>query len=229
MDAVAHWFEGEVDPAWEEEFQFETCLDLELYSLKDEAKKLSQTAAQRDWNKVCEICTENWLLDVQITKLGGTVLHIAAYYKQENIFELLLLQLVPGSLLATYCLKKKDSKGNTPLHYAASVGSERMCYHIINMTAPITVLNVRNHEGETPLFLAALHGHIDAFLYLNRVCGPGKDYCIRRNGDTILHCAISEEHYGELSYFFFFFDKQARAFIRTQHQALFKMEYSLQT
>ncbi|XP_050266524.1 uncharacterized protein LOC126710182 [Quercus robur] len=198
MDAVAHWFEGEVDPALEEEFQFETCLDLELHPLKDEAKKLSQIAAQRDWNEVREICEENWLLDVQITKLGGTVLHIAAYYKQENIFELLRHQLVPGSLLATYCLTKKDSKGNTPLHYAASVGSERMCYHIINMTAPITVLNVRNHEGETPLFLAALHGHKDAFLYLNRVCGPGKDYCIRRNGDTILHCAISEEHY-ELS------------------------------
>ncbi|XP_075642812.1 uncharacterized protein LOC142614150 [Castanea sativa] len=198
MDAVAHWFEGEVDPALEEEFQFETCLGLELHPLKDEAKKLYQIAAQGDWNKVCKICEENWLLDVQITKLGGTVLHIAAYYKQENNFELLLLQLVPGSLLATYCLKKKDYKGNTPLHYAASVGSERMCYHIINMTAPITVLNVRNHEGETPLFLAALHGHKDAFLYLNRVCGPEKDYCIRRNGDTILHCAISEEHY-ELS------------------------------
>ncbi|KAL4604557.1 hypothetical protein ACB092_10G201200 [Castanea dentata] len=189
MDAVAHSFKGEADPAMEEE----------LHPLKDEAaERLSQSAAQGDWNKVSKICEENWLLDVQITKLGGTVLHIAAYYKQENIFELLLHQLDPGSPLATYCLTKKDSKGNTPLHYAASVGSERMCYHIINMTAPMTVLNVRNHEGETPLFLAALHGHKDAFLYLNRVCGLGKDYCIRRNGDTILHCAISEEHY-ELS------------------------------
>ena len=209
MDAVAHWLEGEVDPALEE------------------AEKLSQIVARGDWNEVREICEKNMLLDVQITKLGGTVLHIAAYYKQENIFEL-LHQLVPGSLLATSCLTKKDRKGNTPLHYAASVGSERMCYHIINMTAPITVLNVRNHEGETPLFLAALHGHKDAFLYLNRVCGPGKDYCIRRNGDTILHCAISEEHYGQ-HFFFLLFDKQARAFIRTQHQALFKMEYFLQT
>ena len=83
------------------------------------------------------------------------------------------------------------------------MGSKKICRSIIEFDTAesATLLCVRNDEGETPLFLAALHGHIDVFLYLHFKCHPGREhfnYCIRKNGDTILHCAISEEHYGEL-------------------------------
>ncbi|KAM4075462.1 hypothetical protein ACB094_10G171500 [Castanea mollissima] len=163
--------------------------------------RLPQSAAIGHWDIVLSICRENWLLNVPITKMGGTVLHIAAYHKQEMIFEQLLQQLrPPGSLLAKVSLKRKNDVGNTPLHYAAEVGSKKICRSMIEFdrAESATLLSVRNNEGETPLFLAALHGHIDVFLYLHFECHPGREhsnYCTRNNGDTILHCAISEEHY----------------------------------
>ena len=74
-----------------------------------------------------------------------------------------------------------------------------MCRSIIDKADSTTLLSVRNNEGETPLFSAVLHGHKDAFLYLDSICCPGEisNYCTRKNDDTILLCAISEEHYGE--------------------------------
>nr|POF27285.1 e3 ubiquitin-protein ligase mib2 [Quercus suber] len=165
-------------------------------TLKKEAERLSQSAAKGDWNEVQKICQANWLFNIPITKLGDTVLHLAVYNKQENIFELLIQQFSSGSLHEISYLKKKNAKGDTPLHHAALVGSEKMC-RIITEFHPTTLLSVPNDEGETPLFSAALHGHKDAFLYLHSICGPEErsNYCKRSNGDSILHCAISEEHY----------------------------------
>ena len=70
------------------------------YSNLDFAR-LPQSAAIGHWDRVLSICRENWLLNVPITQMGGTVLHLAAYHKQETIFEQLLQQLrPPGSPLA---------------------------------------------------------------------------------------------------------------------------------
>ena len=120
------------------------------------------------------------------------------------IFEQLLRQLrPPGSLLAKVSLIRKNNVGSTPLHYAAEVGSKKICLSIIEFDRgeSAKLLSVHNDEGETPLFLAALHGHIEVFLYLHFKCHPGREhsnYWTRKNGDTVLHCAISEEHYGKL-------------------------------
>ena len=167
-------------------------------TLKKEAERLSRSAAKGDWNEVQKICQANWLFNIPITKLGDTVLHLAVYNKQENIFELLIQQFSSGSLHVISYLKLKNAKGDTPLHHAASVGSEKMC-RIITEFHSTTLLSVPNDEGETPLFSAALHGRKDAFLFLHSICGPEErsNYCKRSNGDSILHCAISEEHYGE--------------------------------
>ena len=167
-------------------------------TLKKEAERLSQSAAKGDWNEVQKICQANWLFDIPITKLEDTVLHLAVYNKQENIFKLLVQQFSSGSLHVISYLKKKNAKGDTPLHHAASVGSEKMC-RIITEFHSTTLLSVPNDEGETPLFSAALHGRKDSFLYLHSICGTEErsNYCKRSNGDSILHCAISEEHYGE--------------------------------
>uniref|UniRef100_A0A7N2LPM9 PGG domain-containing protein n=1 Tax=Quercus lobata TaxID=97700 RepID=A0A7N2LPM9_QUELO len=149
--------------------------------------RLPQSAAIGRWDIVHTICRENWLLNVPITKMGGTVLHLAAYHKQEMIFEQLLQQLrPPGSLLAKVSLKRKNNVGNTPLHYAAEVGSKKICRSIIEFdrAESATLLSFHNDEGETPLFLAALHGYIDVFLYLHFKCHPGREhsnYCTRKN------------------------------------------------
>lgn len=174
--------------------------------VEEVAVRLCQSVAKGEWREVRKICHENWLMHnleslyAQITGLGGTVLHVAAYNNLEDIFKLLLQQLgPPGSLFTDFCLRKQNIKGNTPLHHAALVGSENMCRSIIDIAESTTLLSVCNAEGETPLFIAAFHGHKDAFLYLHSICSHEEayNYCTRTNGDTILHCTISDECYGE--------------------------------
>ena len=63
-------------------------------------------------------------------------------------------------------------------------------------------MGVRNGDGETPFFLAALHGRKEAFLCLLRACGSGskdifEDYSRRNDGDTILHVAVAGDYFGE--------------------------------
>ena len=67
---------------------FESHPNLESHPVEDVAQRLSQSAAKGEWNEVGKICQKDWLVDVPITKLGGTVLHLAAYHSLEDIFEL---------------------------------------------------------------------------------------------------------------------------------------------
>nr|XP_048323138.1 uncharacterized protein LOC112492988 [Ziziphus jujuba var. spinosa] len=59
-----------------------------------------------------------------------------------------------------------------------------------------SLIGARNKKGETPLFLAALHGKARIFMYLDSVCGAsyGHSYARRKDGDTFLHAAIAGEH-----------------------------------
>ncbi|GMY16832.1 nuclear factor nf-kappa-b p105 subunit [Fagus crenata] len=162
-------------------------------------KRLSQSVIIGDWKEVLKICKEDWgVLNIPITQSKDTVLHLAAYNKQEDIFE----QLPEDDDGVISALLKENTEGNTPLHIAALVGSVRMCRNIIDRTDSETRLGSRsrNKEGETPLFKAALHDKKEAFLYFHSLCGPGvgyKHYCTRNDGETILHCAISKEYFGE--------------------------------
>ncbi|KAK4560162.1 hypothetical protein RGQ29_009084 [Quercus rubra] len=122
-----------------------------------------------------------------------TLFHLAAYDKLENKFVQLLQLLPQESTHIASALRRKNKKGNNPLHIAASVGNVKVCSLIIGISK--SMINTYNNEGESPLFVAALHGRKEAFLYLHSECGPHEDYCIRKNGDTILHCAIAEEHF----------------------------------
>ncbi|XP_058068431.1 uncharacterized protein LOC131217511 [Magnolia sinica] len=70
----------------------------------------------------------------------------------------------------------------------------------------LNLIKARNKDGETPLFLAVLHGKASAFLDLHRELrktgGSDADdiiHCRRNDGDTILHVAIGEEYY-DLAY-----------------------------
>ena len=62
--------------------------------------------------------------------------------------------------------------------------------------------NERNQMGESPLFLAALHGKTDIFVCLFHICSNYLDesYYRRNAGETILHCAIKRECWGEHFY-----------------------------
>ncbi|XP_028755538.1 uncharacterized protein LOC114714913 [Neltuma alba] len=108
-------------------------------------------------------------------------------------------------------LGAKNNKGNTPLHLAASY--ECRAYYdsrkSIDMSTkigeayPSSVVEP-NNAGETPLFLAALHGNREVFLWLHyhipQDPSSSRDAHYKRDdnndtiNDTILHCAIAGGH-----------------------------------
>jgi hypothetical protein len=172
---------------------------IQRHFLKKTHKRLFQCAVKGEWNEVLKICRENFVLNIPITESENTVLHLAAYNNAEDILEQLLL--VREHHLTTISLDMKNAEGNTPLHIAASAGNVRMCRCIIEISKSTILLGVRNYEGETPLFKAVLHGHKDVFLDLHSMLSHKEEhkynYCERNDGETILHCAITEEYYGE--------------------------------
>ena len=142
----------------------------------------------------------NWVHNAVLIKiLGGTVLHLAVSDGEENIVEK-LVKIICKEDEQKKALKIKNMQGNTPLHVAASTGSLRMCICIAEANPSLG--NERNKEGESPLFLAALLGRTDIFLCLHNICKSELDnsYCRKNGGETILHCAIKRQCWGEHFY-----------------------------
>ncbi|KAL6291929.1 hypothetical protein ACE6H2_000071 [Prunus campanulata] len=115
--------------------------------------------------------------------MGDTALHIAAFDGETEI----VLQLLRH--IGNNILKIQNNKGNTPLHLAAVVGDVKTC-HAMATKEPKLVSSL-NNENETPLFLEALNGHENVFLCLHSHCEEGCYSFRARNGDTILHAAMS--------------------------------------
>lgn len=158
-------------------------------------KKLFRSAMQGKWDEVVNIYKENEEVHMaKITKSGDTALHVAVSDDQARIVEQLLL-IIGGKAKVKEVLKIQNERGNTILHLAASMGSMEMCKCIADALPDL--IGARNHDSETPLFLAALHGKKEAFIRLDEICGldKGNTYCRRNDGDTILHCAIAGEYF----------------------------------
>ncbi|KAL8548209.1 hypothetical protein ACS0TY_007507 [Phlomoides rotata] len=93
-----------------------------------------------------------------------------------------------------------NEQGDTALHLAAKFGNTYFCKCIAE--TDIKLVKIPNESGETPLFSAVSRGKTQDFLYLYRLCSKDippqdqHDMYTRKNGDTILHSAIFEEHFG---------------------------------
>ncbi|KAI8029153.1 Ankyrin repeat-containing protein NPR4 [Camellia lanceoleosa] len=183
----------------------------------------------------CDHQEKEDLLRMKITRSGGTALHkvLRMTLKDEKKGNAAATFLNIKDSAATFQSKKEkaasfekkkeivmklveglkfvnlkdlaDDRMNTPLHLAATMeGQQEICVEMaINRPDGI---GLRNEEGETPLFLAALYGYSkDSFINLCEICcnndpdsGLTKiyEYGRRRNdGSTVLHCAINEEYF----------------------------------
>ncbi|KAE8009777.1 hypothetical protein FH972_006193 [Carpinus fangiana] len=145
-------------------------------------------AREDKWDEVFNIYKWTPLAHkAKITNSGDTALHIAVSDDNEKRFEELITEIISKGSEGKKALKVKKEQGNTALHAAALMGSVRMCQRIAKVD-PLLV-GVRNEDGETPFFLAAVHGKKEAFLCLLEVCGSKdtcEDYSRRNDGDTIL-------------------------------------------
>ncbi|XP_065864837.1 uncharacterized protein [Euphorbia lathyris] len=145
-----------------------------------------------NWDKVAQIYEKNSnLQQAKLTQTQDTALHLAVSDAQTQVVLKLVKIIGPN---ASKILNIKNEKGNTPLHLAAAIGDVQMCHCLAKQDPDL--IKARNSENETPLFMAALHGKKQAFLRLHFLHRE-VDYvlCRKRNGDTILHCAIQAEHF----------------------------------
>ena len=154
-------------------------------------------AMKGQFREVLKAYNENHgALEAKITKAQDTVLHLAVYFGQTRFVRKVLDGI--NEEVCLNVLHMRNSKGNTTLHLAAEVGNVGMCYNMAKRDSKL--IWGRNNEGETPLFLAALHGKKEAFLCLHSLKqnhDDEEDSLVRNsNGDTILHSAISSEYFG---------------------------------
>ncbi|RWR96681.1 serine/threonine-protein phosphatase 6 regulatory ankyrin repeat subunit B-like protein [Cinnamomum micranthum f. kanehirae] len=149
------------------------------------------------WDNVKEIYKEREDAHyAMITRSKETAVHIAISDDKKDVAQE-LLNLVDASKITDM----KNERGNNPLHVAAALGQEEMCTFITGKYPKL--LHERNVDGETPLFLAALHGKKEAFYALHIKCAKTGHHILydiihcKRNvdGNSILHVAILGEYF----------------------------------
>ncbi|XP_010524934.1 PREDICTED: protein ACCELERATED CELL DEATH 6-like isoform X4 [Tarenaya hassleriana] len=108
----------------------------------------------------------------KVTPQNNNVLHVAAKYDRKDFTEA-VLRLCPSLLLGT------NTKGDTPLHVAATVGSFQVSRSMVSSGNQVTsdvenltmdtqkqLLRSKNKRGETALHVALKNGHIDVAKFL---------------------------------------------------------------
>ncbi|CAN1149537.1 hypothetical protein LINPERHAP2_LOCUS17074 [Linum perenne] len=135
---------------------------------------------------------------LKITTSEDTVLHIAISNGQTDTVRQLVQQIEDTK--SEQVLGLQNVMGSTAIHLAASFGDASMC-ECIASKAP-RLIGISNSDGETPVFLAAAFGKKDSFFCLLEKLHMEKadEICHRRSrkGDTILHAALSGEHFGAI-------------------------------
>ncbi|KAL4178532.1 hypothetical protein AMTRI_Chr13g115540 [Amborella trichopoda] len=155
--------------------------------IAERAKEVYEAAEQGKFETL-----EDIVMDYPITASGKNGLHVVAEFGHIDAMHKLLDRASAESLSSI------DNQGNTILHKAAIAGKRAMVHAILSKNS--SLVTARNHMGETPLFLAALHGHEDVFACLATQVDQQSERgecCLRRNdGATILHVAVNGEFYG---------------------------------
>ncbi|RWR75626.1 serine/threonine-protein phosphatase 6 regulatory ankyrin repeat subunit B-like protein [Cinnamomum micranthum f. kanehirae] len=166
-------------------------------SIKD---RVFKDVMNGNWEAVLNTYKKNVnnIQTASITSSKETVLHIAISDNRSDMSKKLLEIVVDGKMIK----EMRNDRGNNPLHLAASLGQADMCELMVNRD--LELIMSRNMEGETPLFLAALHGRKEAFYTLHYKWssnkGPHEDFshCKRNDGNSILHVVILGEYFGLL-------------------------------
>ncbi|XXG52111.1 hypothetical protein AAC387_Pa03g0508 [Persea americana] len=130
-----------------------------------------------------------------ITSSKEKVLHIAISHNRSDVAKKLLGFVANGKVIE----EMKNDRDNNPLHLAASLGKADMCEAMMGRGPEL--IECRNMDGETPLFLAALHGRKEAFYTLRQkwIDIQKEDVSIqhykRNDGNSILHVTILGEYF----------------------------------
>ncbi|XP_054800915.1 uncharacterized protein LOC129305038 [Prosopis cineraria] len=154
-----------------------------------------------EWSEVVTAYKDNATIHkMPVNSDKDTALHVAAN-ENNAITVKQLVDEIKQTSGAVESLKTKNVEGDTALHRAASIGSLQMCECIVEADhhrhQGHVLIEERNNNGETPLFLAALNGHMDVFFYLKDRCADKSLGPCRRasDGQTVLHCTLYRDYF----------------------------------
>ncbi|KAL1348125.1 hypothetical protein HN51_024109 [Arachis hypogaea] len=174
-------------------------IGIELAGADEELReKLVQYTLEGNWIEVKKIYRSiPKSRTITVNNSEDTALHVAVDLDEENVVKDLVSIIVEHEKSA---LKKGNKHGDTPLHVAASRGFARLCKCIIGENEErIELRTLKNNNGETPLFLAALNGNKKAFAYLSQTFHDRHQiilpHLVRHHQDSILHCVIQREYF----------------------------------
>ncbi|KAK7386239.1 hypothetical protein VNO78_26312 [Psophocarpus tetragonolobus] len=118
-----------------------------------------------------------------------------------------LIELVPKEE-RWKALCQKNCEGNTILHevvFCKEVQMADVVFEIedellLQSEAKGSLLEIRNKRGETPLFIAAMHGKLKMLEHLAnrvvRVSGDVKEHFHRSDKCSALHASVIGQHFG---------------------------------
>lgn len=162
--------------------------------------ELYEALSKGDDAKVCEICRE--LPDGPfhiLTIHNDSVLHIACYYKRNNLVLQLINQLPPDQHNK---LTIKNGAGNTLLHATATNNKTVEAAMKMLPLAP-SLLTMTDNLGETALFRAARYGKTKIFCFLEDQLSQKsptesdlRTSFFRDDKATMLHVAVHSENFG---------------------------------
>jgi len=183
------------------------------FSIKEESMNEKHEATLRDflyintkrteWEKVIKKYEKHpEAQGLKLTRNGDTALHLAVLDNREEMVQKLVNRIKDSK--RDELLETTNDRKENPLHLAAQMGSATMCYAIAS--AHHKLVEKRNKIDETPLYLAAASGNRDAFFCLYHFCrdldsGITANCRLSSNGDTVLHSALRNDHFGELFYY----------------------------
>lgn len=156
-----------------------------------------------EWEKVIKKYEKHpEALELKLTRNGDTALHLAVLDNREDVVQKLVNRIKDSK--CDKLLETTNDRKENPLHLAAQMGSATMCNAIAS--ACDKLVHERNKMDETPLYLAAAFGNRDAFFCLYHFCRNVASRItancrLTSNGDTVLHSALRNEHFGELFYY----------------------------
>ena len=139
---------------------------------------------------------------LQVTIGKNTVLHVALQFKNFEAAKN-IVNLSPRLVYET------NSKGNTPLHVAASVGDSSMVKLLIDQAKKLDVetggqqqlLSMVNQDGDTALHVAVRYGNFEVVKELINKNDPAELAKQANNaGESALFLAVDRQHYDMASY-----------------------------
>ncbi|OVA01261.1 Ankyrin repeat [Macleaya cordata] len=156
---------------------------------------IEQAAREDHWENIVS------LMESSVVAFEKMVHHICTLSLEDPLVNVLiafkktsLAVDVVGVIEDTKVLEKENFKGDTALHVAASMENITVARALLDRNPKLIFKT--NSFNETPLHKAALNGHSDIFWEL---VVRGSDVLARRkDGTTILHCAVIENQFGIL-------------------------------